>query len=61
MRNGSVGTLDLLAGEKAYVGASSMTVEQFMDITMLHELGHKLGVKSDQQSVETQMWKDCFK
>jgi RHS repeat-associated protein len=56
-----------LLDAKAYsLGISSMTAEQFMDITIAHELSHSFGTKhqNDPDSItnlDKNIWEKCFK
>jgi hypothetical protein len=49
------------------VGAASMTAQQYMDLEILHELGHALGEDhpgtSDANGAKgynTNIWENCF-
>lgn len=64
--NGQPGTYPALNAEVNYLGINpsvSMTVTQFMDIILIHELAHgnsKIG-DTDNQRMEKQLWNDCVK
>ncbi len=51
-----------LSAEGQVVGDPSITVQQFMDITILHELSHYKGTMDpDRTGVEEVLWHDCVK
>lgn len=53
-------TGDFLAGNAAKLGIRSVTPEQYMDLTILHELGHSFGMNSQDRD-ERPIWTNCFK
>ena len=60
-------TIDLVAGEAARVGAASMTVQQWMDLTILHEISHFFGQDhpgtndvNDTAGFNIGIWGACF-
>jgi hypothetical protein len=62
--DGSAYMMDLLAGQAYSLGVSSVSAEQFMDITILHELSHYNGALGDPDrnpAVERALWTDCIK
>ena len=62
-QNGAEHTLRLLDKMKEEVGASEMTPEQLMDLTILHELAHFFDgdlPDIDQPSYDRNLWKNCF-
>ena len=56
------GTYNALGAEANYLGISSMTSGQFMDIIGLHELLHFTSTigNPDSQRVEQRLWNDCI-
>lgn len=57
-------TYDLLAATAFKVGVASVTAEQLMDLTILHELAHSFGSRhpeTDATAFDHAIWKDCFK
>ncbi len=52
----------LLAGEAQDIGVPSVTADQFMDITILHELAHPQGRVGDPDKPqnERKLWDDCI-
>ena len=63
-QNGNLGTYDLLSAKMLQVGATSMSAEQPMDLTLLRELAHSFGVDhpaGDSDAEDTTIWKNCFK
>lgn len=55
---------DVVSAEAFRVGAASMTPDQFVELTMLHELAHSFGKKhspTDADAFNTDIWKNCFK
>ena len=56
------GTYNALGAEANYLGISSMTSGQFMDIIVLHELLHFTSTigNPDSQKVEQRLWNDCI-
>ena len=45
--DGNLSTVDLLAGEAARLEISKITAEQFIDLTVLHEIKHSFGGEHD--------------
>jgi hypothetical protein len=64
-QNGNSVTYNLLDAKAFQVGATDgMTAEQFMDLTLLHELAHSFGVDhpaGDSSAEDTKIWNDCLK
>lgn len=61
--NGSGWMVDLLAGQAAALGISSITGDQYMDLTILHELSHyngAIGNPDTNPGVEKALWNDCI-
>lgn len=62
--DGSSWIANLLAGQATALSVASATAEQFMDLTILHELSHyngALGNPDTNSSVEKALWTDCIK
>jgi hypothetical protein len=57
-------TFDLAAGFAEQVGAATMTAQQMLDLTFLHELAHSFGVGHDGAvgtgQMNTAIWDSCF-
>jgi hypothetical protein len=64
-QNGQATTYNLLDAQAFQVGATSgMTADQFMDLTILHELAHSFGVNhpsGDSSAEDTNIWINCLK
>jgi RHS repeat-associated protein len=61
--NGSAWTVNLLAGQAKALGVSTVTAQQFMDLTILHELSHyngSIGNPDKNRAVEEALWTDCI-
>ena len=62
--DGSTWVADLLTGQAAALGIAAITGQQFMDLTILHELSHYNGALGDpdkNSNVEKDLWADCIK
>jgi RHS repeat-associated protein len=62
--NGNPYTPDLLGGQAAALGVPSVTADQLIDLTILHELSHyngALGNPDNDPTVEERLWADCIK
>jgi RHS repeat-associated protein len=56
--------VDLLTAQAGALGVSSVTAEQYMDLTILHELSHYKGAIGNPDTnprVEIALWNDCIK
>lgn len=61
--DGKPWTIDLLAGQAHALGVPSMTAQQLMELTILHELSHYTGAigNPDRSAhVERQLWEKCI-
>jgi RHS repeat-associated protein len=62
--NGQPWTINLLTAEAYHLGVPSVSPDQLLDITILHELSHYNGAIGDPDkdpSVEKRLWQDCIK
>lgn len=62
--DGTTTTFNLMGGQAALVGAQSITVQQFLDLTVLHELAHSFGYtgrEGHESTLDPEIWKNCFK
>jgi hypothetical protein len=63
-QNGSGVSIRLASNDAYAINAGSISATQFMDLTILHELGHKLGAdhpKGNHTDYEKAIWEGCFK
>ena len=60
--SGGFTTINFLAGVGASVGNPDLTVSQYHELTLLHELGHLLGAAQEtDNSYNTRIFNDCIK
>ena len=60
IQDGRTTTSNFLANNARSLGVSAITSTQYMDLTVLHELGHLFGMNS-QDKDERPIWTNCFK
>lgn len=63
-QNGVRVVLPLLVHKAHELGIASMTAQEFMDLTLLHELSHRFGrdhPAGDAKDLDREIWKACFK
>jgi hypothetical protein len=64
-QNGNNATYKILDATAYEVGAASgMSIDDFMDLTLLHEIAHSFGVEhpaDNSQAADTKIWNDCVK
>ena len=61
-QRGSVVRFDILAGQMFMLGIQQLTPNQFMDLTILHEIAHSFGRDhgNDHAEYDRNIWKTCF-
>jgi RHS repeat-associated protein len=62
-QNGGVVAFPLLTAKARQLEIASMTAGEFPDLTLLHELSHRFGLRhpdTDSRALDQEIWRECF-